>query len=71
LIDYVANFVTVAAGKKFNRHVTIGVAPLTYLEKLFTQPFEGFTFSPVGAVVYQLGTFGTARKELLALPLTR
>jgi hypothetical protein len=27
LIDYVANFVTVAAGKKFNPHVTIGVAP--------------------------------------------
>ena len=25
LIDYVANFVTVAAGKKFNPHVTIGV----------------------------------------------
>jgi hypothetical protein len=27
LIDYVANFTTVAAGKKFNPHVTIGVAP--------------------------------------------
>ena len=32
--------------------------------------FEGtpsFTFSPAGASVYQLGTFGTARKELKAL----
>ena len=27
LIDYVTNFSTVAAGKKFNPHVTIGMAP--------------------------------------------
>jgi len=71
LIDYVANFVTVAAGKKFNPHVTIGVAPQTYLDKMFAEPFEAFTFAPVGAVVYQLGTFGTARKELQTFPLTR
>ena len=71
LIDYVANFVTVAAGKKFNPHVTIGVASQTYLDKMFTEPFEAFMFSPVGAVVYQLGTFGTARKELQTFPLTR
>jgi hypothetical protein len=30
-----------------------------------------FTFSPAGASVYQLGTFGTARKELKALELKR
>ena len=36
LIDYVANFVTVAAGKKFNPHVTIGVAPQTYLGPVFS-----------------------------------
>jgi hypothetical protein len=71
LIDYVANFVTVAAGKKFNPHVTIGVAPQTYLDKMFAEPFEAFAFAPVGAVVYQLGTFGTARKELQTFPLTR
>ena len=71
LIDYVANFVTVGAGKKFNPHVTIGVASQTYLDKMFTDPFEAFMFSPVGAVVYQLGTFGTARKELQTFPLTR
>ena len=33
LIEYVANFVTVAAGKKFNPHVTIGVGTETYLNK--------------------------------------
>jgi len=67
LIDYVADFVTVAAGRKFNPHVTIGVAPQTYLDKMFTEPFEAFAFSPMGAAVYQLGTFGAVRKELQAL----
>ena len=67
LIDYVADFVTVAAGKKFNPHVTIGVAPQTYLDPMLAEPFEAFTFSPVGAAVYQLGTFGAVRKELRAL----
>jgi 2'-5' RNA ligase len=70
LIEYVANFVEVAAGKRFNPHVTIGVATETYLKKMLAEPFPSFTFSPVGASVYQLGTFGTARKELKALTLS-
>jgi 2'-5' RNA ligase len=69
LIDYVAHFVTIAAGKKFNPHVTIGVATEVYLKKMLAEPFEAFTFSPAGASVYQLGSFGTARKELHALEL--
>jgi len=69
LIDYVANFVTVAAGKKFNPHVTIGVGTEAYLNEMLAEPFEAFTFSPVSASVYQLGSFGTARKELKALEL--
>jgi hypothetical protein len=36
---------------------------------MLLEPFEAFTFSPVSASVYQLGTFGTARKELKALVL--
>ena len=71
LIEYVANFATVAAGKKFNPHVTIGVAPEAYLNEMLAEPFEAFTFSPVGAAVYQLGSFGAARKELQALSLTQ
>jgi 2'-5' RNA ligase len=71
LIHYVADFVTGAAGKKFNPHVTIGVATEAYLEAMLAEPFESFTFSPAGASVYQLGTFGTARKELKALKLAR
>jgi 2'-5' RNA ligase len=69
LIDYVADFVQVAAGKKFNPHVTIGVGRQDYLNAMLAEPFEPFTFSPAGASVYQLGTFGTARKELKALTL--
>jgi 2'-5' RNA ligase len=70
LIEYVANFVTIAAGKKFNPHVTIGVGTEAYLNEMLAAPFEAFTFSPAGASVYELGTFGTARKELKALVLT-
>lgn len=70
LIDYVANFVTAAAGPRFNPHVTIGVGTEAYLNEMLAEPFASFTFSPSGASVYQLGSFGTARKELKALTLT-
>jgi 2'-5' RNA ligase len=70
LISYVANFVTDAAGKRFNPHVTIGVGTEAYLNKMLAEPFASFTFSPAGASVYQLGSYGTARKELRALTLT-
>jgi 2'-5' RNA ligase len=70
LIDYVANFVQIGSGKKFNPHVTIGVGTEVYLKEMLAEPFEAFTFSPAGASVYQLGSFGTARKELKALVLT-
>ena len=70
LISYVANFVTDAAGKRFNPHVTIGIGTEAYLKKMLAEPFASFTFSPAGASVYQLGSFGTARKELRPLTLT-
>jgi 2'-5' RNA ligase superfamily len=69
LIEYVASFVTIAAGSKFNPHVTIGVGTETYLNQMLAEHFPSFTFSVAGASVYQLGTFGTARKELTAVPL--
>ncbi|MGH7101265.1 MAG: 2'-5' RNA ligase family protein [Gemmataceae bacterium] len=69
LISYVANFVTDAAGKRFNPHVTIGIGSKEYLNKMLAEPFPSFTFSAAGASVYQLGSFGTARKELKALTL--
>lgn len=67
LIEYVANFTTIAAGKRFNPHVTIGVGTEKYLNNMLAEPFPSFTFSAAGASVYQLGSFGTARKELKAL----
>ena len=70
LISYVANFVKDAVGQRFNPHVTIGVGTEAYLNKMLAEPFASFTFSPAGASVYQLGSFGTARKELRALTLT-
>jgi 2'-5' RNA ligase superfamily len=66
-IDYVAAFVPEATGKKFNPHVTIGVAPQDYLKEMLAELFDVFTFSPASASVYQLFNFGTARKELKAL----
>jgi hypothetical protein len=64
LIGYVSTFVPKASGEHFNPHVSTGLAPKTYLDKLIAEPFEKFTFSPAGAAVYQLGQFGTAAKKL-------
>ena len=64
LIGYVSTFVPKASGEHFNPHVTTGVALREYLDKMLSEPFESFTFSPAGAAVYQLGQFGTAAKKL-------
>jgi hypothetical protein len=64
IIDYVATFDPKMAGANFNPHVSTGVAPKDYLDKMLAEPFENFTFSPAGAAVYQLGPFGTAAKKL-------
>jgi len=63
-IDYVTKFVPDGTGKKFNPHVTIGLASQDYLKKMLDEKFEAFTFSPAGASVYHLGNFGTAREKL-------
>ncbi len=64
LIAYVTEFVPKSSGENFHPHVTTGVAPREYLDKMLAEPFETFTFSPAGAAVYQLGHFGTAAKKL-------
>jgi hypothetical protein len=63
-IDYVASYVPNQMGKKFNPHVTIGLATEDYLKKMLDEKFEAFTFSPTGASTYHLGNFGTAQKKL-------
>jgi hypothetical protein len=67
LIQYVSTFVPKMSGVNFNPHVSTGVAPTEYLDKMLAEPFEAFTFSPSGAAVYQLGPFGTAAKKLKRL----
>ena len=63
-IDYVAKFVPNETGKKFNPHVTIGLASEDFLKKMLDEKFETFTFSPMGVSIYHLGNYGTAAKKL-------
>ena len=63
-IDYITAFVPEHSGKNFVPHVTVGVARKEYLDAMLAEPFDAFTFSLAGASVYQLGNYGTARKQL-------
>jgi hypothetical protein len=69
LIHYIEVFATEHAGTNFEPHVTTGLAPRDYLDKMLAEPFADFTFSPAGAAVYQLGQYGTAAKKLKDLNL--
>jgi len=71
IIQYVSTFVPTMSGENFNPHVSTGVAPKDYLDKMLAESFEPFTFSPAGAAVYQLGAFGTAAKKLKEWDLKR
>ena len=64
LITYVSEFVPKSSGEHYHPHVTTGLAPREYLDKMLAEPFQSFTFSPAGAAVYHLGHFGTAAKKL-------
>jgi len=64
LIHYVEVFATEHAGEHYLPHVTTGLAPREYLDKMLAEPFDSFTFSPAGAAVYRLGQYGTAAKML-------
>jgi hypothetical protein len=66
LIPYVSSFVPAQTGKNYSPHVSTGVGTTAFLDALLAKPFEAFTFSPASASVYQLGNYGTARKELKA-----
>jgi hypothetical protein len=68
-MDYTRVFVPDHSGKNYLPHVTVGLAPIDYLNAMLAEPFDAFTFSPESASVYQLGNYGTARKKLKALDL--
>jgi hypothetical protein len=59
------------SGEHYNPHVSIGVATKDYLDKMLTEPFESFAFSPASAAVFQLGPYGTAAKKLKEWDLKR
>lgn len=63
-INYVTAFVPERIGKNFNPHVTLGLARQGNIKEIIREPLNPFTFSPVGMTVYQISTFGTARKKL-------
>jgi hypothetical protein len=64
LIDYVSGFVENQAGTNFNPHVSTGVAPVDYFDRMLAEPFAAFAFAPASAAVYQLGPYGTAARLL-------
>ena len=64
LFEYVDKFVPLHTGENFHSHVTIGMAPLDWLEELERKLFDKFIFGAKGIAVYQLGNFGTASKRL-------
>ena len=70
LIDYVAGFVDHHAGAHFNPHVSTGVAPTDYLDRMIAEPFPAFAFAPAGAAIFQLGPFGTAARLLKSWDVT-
>ena len=67
VIPYVRDFVPAHTGRNYSPHVSTGVGTTAFLDALLAKPFEPFTFSPASASIYQLGNYGTARKELKAL----
>lgn len=70
-LDAVATYFPGHTGEHYSPHVTIGVGTVDYLNALLAAPFATFTFSPVGASVYQFGSYGTAMKQLHSFKLTQ
>ena len=65
-LKYVNSFIPERNGKNFNPHVTVGVGPLDFVEKMKAAPFNKTKFTVAGAAVFQLGDNGTAQKQLWA-----
>ena len=63
-IHYVAVYVPEHSGEHLELHVTTGFAPRDYLDKMLAEPFQDFTFSPMGASVFHLGNYGSAQAKL-------
>ena len=67
LMDYVATYVLKSSGENFHPHVAVGIGNTAFVKTMAAGPFEPITFSPDAATVYQIGDYGTARKQLAVL----
>jgi hypothetical protein len=67
-VAYVQTFVPKSSGANYTPHVTCGVATEAFVKQLKAEPFNAFSFKPVGVAIYQLGNFGTAATELWPSP---
>jgi hypothetical protein len=63
-IDYVGAFASAGAGDNYNPHITVGIATRDDLDAMLAEPFDRFTFAPIGAAAYQLANYGTAARKL-------
>ncbi|GAA4748568.1 hypothetical protein GCM10023264_13350 [Sphingomonas daechungensis] len=70
LINYVSTFSEEQAGARFNPHVSTGIAPTDYLDRMVAEPFEPFEYGLASAAIYQLGPFGTAARLIRRWDLT-
>jgi hypothetical protein len=68
LLNYVSVFGPEHSGEHFVPHLTVGLAQKTYLDRVLSEPFSSFTFSPANAAVYRVGPFGTTAKKLEPKP---
>src|SRR5262245_3457262 len=54
-LAYVEHYVPDHSGTNFVAHLTVGVAPLAFLDAIEAEPFDGFTIQPSAIAVFQLG----------------
>ena len=64
LFAFVETYVQRRSGEHFNPHLTVGMAPLDWLEDQEAKPFDRFNFDIIRIAAYQLGNFGTASRRL-------
>lgn len=63
-LDYVRDFVKNSAGDHYHPHITLGIAPITELQRWQNQLPTVSSFIPASITIFQLGDNGTARKRL-------
>jgi 2'-5' RNA ligase len=65
-IHFVTHFLQTSTGKNYSPHISTGAGRVDFLEQVLAKPFNAVLFSPARICIYQLGNYGTARKELKA-----